>query len=1098
MEVEVGRWLSESIASDPSALRSATINLQAAEASPGFAMSLLSLSAVGQDPGQRTAAAIYLKNYVRNHWSDGGSAQLNERLDFRNQLVQVLLDADAQVVRHLAEVYSLIIANDFVRENTWPDLVTALRTAVQSSNLVNGATGLQWKTVNALIVLQTTIKPFQYFMNPKVAKEPVPVQLELIAEEILVPLCRIFHHFVQAEQFRDMTIDALEKEHVLLICCKCFHLAVRSHMPSSLIPLLPSLNKDIMVLLDSIAVDKDMAESGESKLKVGKRCLQIFCTLVTRHRKHTDKFMPGMVTLVLKIVKQKPLTDKFHSLRERIISLAFDLISHVLETGPGWRLVASHFSSILEDAIFPTLRMNQKDVVEWEQDPDEYMNKNLPSDLGEVSGWRDDLYTPRKSALNLLGVIALSKGPPMSSTTNKIVATKRKKGGKSTKGKGGEGSAGQLLVIPFLSKFVCPFDSSSGPTDTIMNYYGVLLGYGSLQEFFKVQSPQHVALLLRTRVLPLYSMSSPSPYLIANANWLLGELAVCLPELNQEIYNALLKALDAPNVGNISWRLVCASAAGALAVLLQEEYEPAEWVSILQTAISGITNKEKEDVCLLLQLLATAAEIGEEKVALHVPMMISTIKGDISRHIPPAPEPWPQVVNLGFSALAAMARCWDNAEPGENENGSISLENWKAGCVLVASSFSDLLQQAWLSHMKEGMVSEILPPPSCLNQASVLLCSVLKYINESELMTRLKVEALLQVWANLIAEWNAWDEEEDLTVFEAIEEATAFNEKFPLKNYIKSNIPPPPVPPVTPRSIVEAIATFISSAIELAYTAATWRACLVSHSLLHIPKFSFDSESTRQTLVTCFVQASYSRFQQLKSGTVPLGKPLVLVIAACYQCFPSLVEKILLDENDMHDPGNGFFKWVEALAYSANGSSEPCLLLESELKLGVMTLVKVLEHLLALACNQMMLEVAHSCYQSLLEATIRLKEVQEAEDREDDDDTEDDDDDDDGNEESDEEDEDSDDGGHEETEEEFLERYAETARELENKLIDEVDTDENGQEIELGLLGMADHWAAVSSLIQKYHCHLINVKPLPQELVTRFLENFPGCSQLFG
>jgi len=35
----------------------------------------------------------------------------------------------------------------------------------------------------------------QYFLNPKVAKEPVPQQLEQIAAEILVPLQVTFHHF---------------------------------------------------------------------------------------------------------------------------------------------------------------------------------------------------------------------------------------------------------------------------------------------------------------------------------------------------------------------------------------------------------------------------------------------------------------------------------------------------------------------------------------------------------------------------------------------------------------------------------------------------------------------------------------------------------------------------------------------------------------------------------------------------------------------------------------------------------------------------------------------------------------------------------------
>lgn len=1095
---QIAQWFSDTVGHHEAAVRSATVNLEAAESSPGFAMCVLSLSAGGQDQGQRTAAATYLKNYVRNHWSRGGPAQLNERLEFRNQLVHVLLEVDAPVLKLLAEAFHLVIVNDFVRENTWPELVPSLRTAIQNSNLVNATSSLQWKTLNALIALQTIIKPFQYFLNPRVAREPVPEQLELIAKDILVPSYGIFHHFVeQAVAFKGMV--AVETGRVLLTLCKCFHLAVRSHMPSALIPSLASWNQDFLALLDSITLDNPIEEAEQFRFKLGKRCLQIFSTLVTRHRKHTDKFMPSMITSTLVIIKQSPLNDKYHALQERVISLAFDVISCVLETGPGWRLVAPHFSSLLETAIFPALRMNEKDMAEWEQDTDEYLRKNLPSDLDETSGWKDDLYTPRKSALNLLGVIASSKGPPMAGTSNKIVSTKRKKGGKNRQGREGQGSAGELLVIPFLSKFIFPPDGSSASTDVVMNYYGVLLGYGSLQEFFKVQGPEHVSLLLRTRVLPLYSMASPSPYLIANANWLLGELAVCLPEeLNEEIYNSLLKALVVPDVGNVSWRPVRASAAGAFAALLQVEYTPTEWLNFLQILVSGMS-KEKEEACLSLQLLATAAEVGEEKVTCHVPAITSAIKGEILKHIPPVPKPWPQVVELGFSALAAMARCWESAEPDENESGRISIEDWKSGCASVANTFSDLLQQAWLSHVQEGIVCEVLPPPSCLNEASVLICLILKYANEPESVIKHKIEALLQVWADLIAEWSAWEEDEDLAVFEAIQEAIILNEKFQLKNFIMAVVPPPPASPVAPRSIVEGIATFISSAIELAYSAATWRACFLAHSLLHVPKFSFQSEGTRKALVIQFAQASYSRFKQLKNRSVPLGKPLLLVIAVCYLCFPSSVQKVLLEEKDGMDPRSGFLKWAESLAYLTEDSFDPGLTLESEIKLVVMTLVKVLEHLLALACDDVILEVVHKCFQSLLDITSRLKEVQEAEGSEEDEDNAENDDEED-DEESDEDDEDSDDDEREETEEEFLERYAQTACALEKEIIEDAEggEEEDGKEIELGILDMTDQKAAVLSLIQKYHQQLINGRPLPQELVGRFLENFPDCCQLFG
>jgi hypothetical protein len=86
-----------------------------------------------------------------------------------------------------------------------------------------------------------------------------------------------------------------------------------------------------------------------------------------------------------------------------------------------------------------------------------------------------------------------------------------------------------------------------------------------------------------------------------------------------------------------------------------------------------------------------------------------------------------------------------------------------------------LLRYCIFALEQEGIICEVLPPPSCLNEASVLICSILKYANEPESVIRHKIEALLQVWADLIAEWSAWEEDEDLAVFEAIQEAIILN-----------------------------------------------------------------------------------------------------------------------------------------------------------------------------------------------------------------------------------------------------------------------------------------------------------------------------------
>ena len=80
-----------------------------------------------------------------------------------------------------------------------------------------------------------------------------------------------------------------------------------------------------------------------------------------------------------------------------------------------------------------------------------------------------DIYSENKNCNTPVEITIMTmQGPPMAGTNNKIVSTKRKKGGKNGQGRDGQGSAGELLVIPFLSKFVFPPDGSSAITDIIM------------------------------------------------------------------------------------------------------------------------------------------------------------------------------------------------------------------------------------------------------------------------------------------------------------------------------------------------------------------------------------------------------------------------------------------------------------------------------------------------------------------------------------------------------------------------------------------------------------------------------------------------------
>ncbi|XP_062182615.1 uncharacterized protein LOC133886794 [Phragmites australis] len=1077
---ELRRLLAATLSPDKAAVDAAAAGLDRVAADPLFPLAILAVATGDGDQGIRVAAATYLKNYTRRNM-EGSLSSSEIYKEFRDQLAQALLRVDPAILRVLIEVFRQVVEKDFVKDNLWPELIPQLKLVIKSSNLISPGQHPEWNTINALTVLQYIVRSFQYFLNPKVAKEPVPQQLEQIADEILVPLQVTFHHFADKVLLSPDGIK-LEYEQVLLITCKCMYFTVRSYMPSRVKQILPSFCKDMFRILDSLNFSSPPEDGATMRLKIAKRCLIIFCALVTRHRKHADDQMPHIVNCAIKIAKQSINLSKLNSPPDRIFSLAFDVISRVLETGPGWRLVSPHFSSLLDSAIFPALALNEKDIAEWEEDTDEYMQKNLPSELDDISGWTEDLFTARKSAINLLGVIALSKGPPVASA-----ASKRKKCDKS-KGKSERSSIGELLVIPFLSKFPIPSHGEDASSIAVQNYFGVLMAYGGLQDFL-TEKKDLSATLIRNRILPLYSMDLCSPYLISTANWVIGQLALCLPEvMSTYIYHSLMKALAMEDVEDITCYPVCASASGAIAELIENGYAPPDWLVLLQVVVKRINTRDENESALLFKLLGTLVEGGQEKVLPHIPEIVSNIANTIMKLLPPVPNPWPQVVEQGFAALVSMAQAWESSAPDENKKHEKRI--WQLGQSAIAQTFSTVLQKAWLLPIEDMGLKfcSALPPLSCVNDASVLLEFIMRSVTCVEETASMKVFELVAVWADTIAYWDSWEEMEDQGIFNTIKEAVNFHQRFDFTGFFLKMLPSQSEND-SQSSVIGRVSNFVTRAIA-AYPSATWRACSCIHTLLHAPNFSLGTEDARKNIAVSFSQAAYSCFKSESDSPAGIWKPLLLAISSCYICYPDAIEQVLRNYD-----GNGYAIWTSALAQVSSTSFSPGLSSVSEIKLAVLTLATVIERLLALSMGG--IKVLQDCYVSLMESCIHLKEVEEDGDNEDDDDgAEDLEDDDEEEEDTEDDDEDSeDDVVREETEEEFLKRYALAAAGESIEIVEEGEIDEETQDIELGSLEEVDIQQVVLSLMQNQPA--LQVQMLPGSLIERITETFPEYEQFF-
>lgn len=215
---------------------------------------------------------------------------------------------------------------------------------------------------------------------------------------------------------------------------------------------------------------------------------------------------------------------------------------------------------------------------------------------------------------------------------------------------------------------------------------------------------------------------------------------------------------------------------------------------------------------------------------------------------------------------------------------------------------------------------------SCVDDASILLWFIMCSITSTETLLEMNLSTLLVVWSDLISNWHAWEELEDMPVFNCIKEVVNLQNSYDLRNFFEQMTPLPAATPVPKQSILEGISAFVRESITQ-YPSAMRRACLCIHILLHGLTYSFEREELKKSLVVCFSQAAISRFRETNSNNFILWKPLLLAIASCYLCYPDIVEIVLENDN------NGFAVWVSAFSSILSSSFGENTSSESEIKL---------------------------------------------------------------------------------------------------------------------------------------------------------------------
>ena len=1130
-EQQLAALLRETTAADAGRISAAETQLASASDQPGFALALLSCisrasSAHHDDPSAALVAvpaAAALHNYARQRWPH--KLIVGEREPIRVAILQSLLVAPPQgpVVRLLAETFRIVVTEDVTKSKCWPDLLPALCAAMQESNLMVGKESSRVRTANALVAVHTLLKPYKYFQNPGVEKEAAPPELEAIVKALLEPLLGMLGVLASgtltaaAAEAGDPSAAATasndsgkrksqsENDALLQTLLKCFHHTIAAYMPHALVPSLKHWLEVLVKLLERsptffLTPGDDVTTT--PRRKAVKRAIQCLISLVTRHRRHVDKALPtlcGHATALAGALAGQRLGSSLDVERcpiaSRTAAACFDLLARVAETAPGFKLLAPNFGRLLEQAIFPALRAAGEDERDWEEDEEEYLRRNLPTDDVDgltVTGFNEELYAPRQSACNLLSLLAeRGSGGGAGALDNGDAANSKdkrsRKNSKTTKTKKSKNDTPGDVALSFLERFpppdgVTPLDGTGASA-----YYGALLAYGALSTWlakYKNDSSSTIVTLLRRRVFPALQQNcadSPvaSAMLRANACWSVGELSGTEVVPATEAHALLLNCMIEPS--GVEHPAMRSAAASAIASALHNSCWPEDWTPLLTAAAAAANRNSDSDAdtdasrLRAIRLIAVAAETAPEHcgTAATATALAAALANAAATSTPAPPNTFPPIVETALEALVgvveAAAETVEEAMEEDEDLGTLgTLTNATTKAphphlVALVPAMCDALRRAWLpsawgldawpassGDSGDGMLAEDdasggKPVPCAMGDCSRLLSKSLKWCPDQASTHQINLGDLLVAHANLLPEWDAFAEEEDEAGLVSIVAACdAFTRgalpsnavAHALQNHVK----------------------FVADAVDSAPTAvACARACRASHAVLGLAS-KLSPNSTEATSV--IGEAATSRLRSLESCDLPLARSLALTVAAC------IARTNGTSRLDMSP--DTIAEWARAASHAL--ARDDGDFVASELRVVAVAALRALAGGAAVDS-----EAKAGVVECALRAVIGLRDIDGAEqmDKADDDDGEDSEDDSDSEGSDDDGDDNLDDDSNnsdEETEAAFLARYATEAQRMagdvhEDPDAGDVDDAEDGEEISLDGVQMGPPGSEATALL---------------------------------
>ncbi|VVC45335.1 Armadillo-type fold,Armadillo-like helical,Importin-beta, N-terminal domain [Cinara cedri] len=337
----------------------------------GFGPTLMEIiHNVDIDLSTRQAAAIYMKNFIQQHWAtredepEKFSIHEVDRMRIRNTILSCMVTAPELIQNQFAVGLVTMMKHDF--PGRWSDVIEKIDELIKMDNLSCWMAGI--------LGFSALVKAFEY---QKADKSPIHGAVKVLLPNIYNVMITIVN--VQ-------TIEAIKLQKIV----------VKSYFKLIQFSLSPDLMERTtftkwMELLSVVLCNPIPVVSANDQAlwwKAKKWALHSIYRIFERYgcpgnssqeyqlfaAFYVKTFSSGVIDIILRILDQ--YRNKIY-VPPRVMQMGLNYLNQCIIIAYTWKIIKPHVPTIIQDIIFPLMCHSDADQELWESDPHEYINQKF-------------------------------------------------------------------------------------------------------------------------------------------------------------------------------------------------------------------------------------------------------------------------------------------------------------------------------------------------------------------------------------------------------------------------------------------------------------------------------------------------------------------------------------------------------------------------------------------------------------------------------------------------------------------------------------------------------------------------------------------------